>query len=89
MIFVSAAVAGLAFLLMELVWYRMLAPLLGGTTYTFGLILAAVLLGIGLGGIAYSFWGQKRRPALSGLALTCALEALCIAVPFALGDQLA
>ena len=89
LIFVSAAVAGVAFLLMELVWYRMLAPLLGGTTYTFGLILAAVLLGIGLGGIAYSFWGQKRRPALSGLALTCALEALCIAVPFALGDQLA
>ena len=89
LIFVSAAVAGLAFLLMELVWYRMLAPLLGGTTYTFGLILAAVLLGIGLGGTAYAFWGQKRRPALSGLALTCGLEALFIAVPFALGDQLA
>jgi len=87
--FATAAVAGLAFLLMELVWYRMLAPLLGGTTYTFGLILAAGLLGIGLGGSAYAFWGQKRTPALSGLALTCALEALCIAIPFALGDQLA
>jgi spermidine synthase len=60
LIFVSAAVAGLAFLLMELVWYRMLAPLLGGTTYTFGLILAAGLLGIGLGGTAYAFWAQKR-----------------------------
>ena len=87
--FATAAVAGLAFLLMELVWYRMLAPLLGGTTYTFGLILAAGLLGIGLGGNAYAFWGQKRTPALSGLALTCALEALCIAIPFALGDQVA
>ena len=35
---------------MELVWYRMLAPLLGGSSYTFGLILAVALLGIGIGG---------------------------------------
>ena len=40
---------GFAFTLMELVWYRMLAPLLGGSTYTFGLILAVALAGIGLG----------------------------------------
>ena len=89
LIFATAAVAGMAFLLMELVWYRMLAPLLGGTTYTFGLILAVALLGIGLGGTAYALWGRKRTPALSGLALTCILEALCVAIPFALGDQLA
>ena len=89
LIFATAAVVGLAFLLMELVWYRMLAPLLGGTTYTFGLILAVALLGIGLGGTAYALWGRKRPPALAELALTCILEALCIAIPFALGDQLA
>ena len=89
LIFATAAVVGMAFLLMELVWYRMLAPLLGGTTYTFGLILAVALLGIGLGGTAYALWGRKRAPALSGLALTCILEALCVAIPFALGDQLA
>ena len=89
LIFATAAVAGMAFLLMELVWYRMLAPLLGGTTYTFGLILAVALLGIGLGGTGYALWGRKRTPALAGLALTCILEALCVAIPFALGDQLA
>ena len=50
LIFATAAVVGMAFLLMELVWYRMLTPLLGGTTYTFGLILAVALLGIGFGG---------------------------------------
>ena len=38
---------------MELVWYRMLGPLLGGSSYTFGLILAVALLGIGLGGLLY------------------------------------
>ena len=89
LIFATAGLAGLAFLLMELVWYRMLAPLLGGTTYTFGLILAVALLGIGLGGTAYALWGRKRDPTLAGLALTCTLEALFMAIPFALGDQLA
>jgi hypothetical protein len=41
----AAAIVGFAFFLMELVWYRMLAPLLGGSTYTFGLILAALAQG--------------------------------------------
>jgi spermidine synthase len=84
----AAAIVGFAFFLMELVWYRMLAPLLGGSTYTFGLILAVALLGIGAGSAAYSF---ARRPTatLSGFAVTCALEALCLVVPYALGDRVA
>ena len=66
-------VVGFAFLLMELVWYRMLGPLLGGSSYTFGLILAVALVGIG---------ARRRRlraarrnaaaPTLTGFALTCA-----------------
>ncbi|MBJ6762398.1 fused MFS/spermidine synthase [Myxococcaceae bacterium JPH2] len=88
-VLVAAAVTGFAFLLMELVWYRMLGPLLGGTTFTFGLILALALLGMGLGGAAYA-WGFRHRSAtLSGFALTCAAEAALIALPFALGDRLA
>ena len=86
---VAAAIVGFAFLLMELVWYRMLAPLLGGSTFTFGLILAVALLGIGLGGAAYSFWSGGGRATAGGFALTCSLEAVAIAVPFALGDRLA
>jgi spermidine synthase len=86
---VAAAIVGFAFLLMELVWYRMLAPLLGGSTFTFGLILAVALLGIGLGGAAYSFWSGRTRATVGGFALTCALEAAFIALPFALGDRLA
>jgi spermidine synthase len=85
----AAAVVGAAFFLMELVWYRMLIPLLGGTTFTFGLILAMALLGIGIGSELYAIF-YRRRPATSAaLAWTCALEALFIAVPFALGDGLA
>lgn len=88
-VLVAAGIVGFAFLLMELVWYRMLAPLLGGSTFTFGLILAVALLGIGLGGAAYSFWSGGGRATAGGFALTCSLEAVAIAFPFALGDRLA
>ncbi|MBK8216537.1 MAG: fused MFS/spermidine synthase [Myxococcales bacterium] len=83
----AAGVVGFAFLLMELVWYRMLAPLLGGSSYTFGLILAVALLGIGVGGAIYGF--GKTVPTLRGFALTCGLEALLIAIPYAAGDRIA
>lgn len=86
---VAAGGVGFAFLLMEIVWYRMLAPLLGGSSYTFGLILAVALLGIGLGGLVYGMGRRWRRPTLTVFATTCALEALLLAVPFAWGDRLA
>jgi spermidine synthase len=89
LVLAASAAVGFAFLLMELVWYRMLAPLLGGSTFTFGLILAVALFGIGLGGAAYSFWSGSGKTTARAFALTCSLEAVAIAVPFALGDRLA
>ncbi|HVT44866.1 MAG TPA: fused MFS/spermidine synthase [Thermoanaerobaculia bacterium] len=88
-ILAAAAVAGFVFLLMELVWYRMLSPLLGGSTFTFGLILAVALFGIGLGGLLYGAHRREREPSLQQFALVSAFEALCIAYPFALGDGIA
>ncbi|MCP3100335.1 fused MFS/spermidine synthase [Myxococcus sp. K15C18031901] len=88
-VLLAAAITGFTFLLMELVWYRMLGPILGGTTFTFGLILAMALFGIGLGGAAYAFGFRFRQPTLTGFALSCAAEAAFIALPFALGDRLA
>ena len=88
-IYASAAIVGFAFLLMELVWYRMLSPILGGTTYMFGLVLAMALLGIGAGGAAYALMRRSTQPGLGAFALTCAAEAVAIATPFALGDSLA
>jgi spermidine synthase len=85
----AAALVGFAFLLMELVWYRMLGPLLGGSSYTFGLVLAVALLGIGLGGLLYGVGGRQRRPTMLSFAATCSLEALLIALPFAAGDGVA
>jgi spermidine synthase len=88
-VYAAAAAVGFAFLLMELVWYRMLAPILGGSTFTFGLILATALLGIALGGAAYSFWSGGGSATAGGFALTCTLEAAAMLLPFALGDRLA
>jgi spermidine synthase/MFS family permease len=85
----SAGIVGFAFFLMELVWYRMLAPLLGGSTYSFGLILAVALAGIGAGSAAYWLSGRGRAATLSGFAATCAVEALCLVIPYALGDRIA
>ncbi len=83
----ASAAVGFSFLLMELVWYRMLSPLLGGTTFMFGLILAIALLGIGLGGAAYSV--LRGRATAGSFALTCSLEAAAMIIPFALGDRIA
>lgn len=88
LVFVSAFLTGFVFLVMELVWYRMLSPLLGGTTFMFGLILAVALAGIGIGGAVYSL-GARGQATIGGFAMTCALEALAIITPFALGDELA
>jgi spermidine synthase len=85
----AAAAVGFAFLLMELVWYRMLAPVLGGSSYTFGLILAAALLGIGAGGLFYTLRAAGTAVTVSAFAWSAALEALLLAVPYALGDRIA
>lgn len=85
----AAAITGFAFLLMELVWYRMLSPLLGGSTFSFGLILAMALFGIAVGGTAYSLVGRGGPATAGGFALTCTLEAALMMLPYALGDRLA
>jgi len=85
----AAFFTGAVFFLMEMVWYRMLAPLLGGSTYSFGLILAVALLGIGLGGLMYYFRPSQRPATMAGFALATAFEVLFIAYPLAIGDNIA
>lgn len=88
-VFAAAAISGFAFLLMEIVWYRMLGPILGGSAFTFGLILAVALLGIALGGTAYSLWSGGGPATVGAFALTCSLEAVLLMLPYALGDRIA
>jgi predicted membrane-bound spermidine synthase len=85
----AAAVVGFAFFLMELVWYRMLGPILGGTVYTFGLVLALALVGIGAGGLLYLVVFARRPVGLPAFAATCLLEAAAMAAPYLIGDPVA
>jgi spermidine synthase len=88
-VLVASGVVGFTFFLMELVWYRLLGPLLGGSVFTFGLILAVALAGIGLGGLAYALGSDERPASLPGFAASCLLEAAAMAAPYAIGDRLA
>ena len=85
----ASAVVGFAFFLMELVWYRMLGPILGGSVFTFGLILAVALVGIAAGGMLYARAGANRPATLGAFAGTCLLEAAAIAGAYAIGDRFA
>lgn len=49
---VVACLAGLASLICEVAWFRLMVLILGGSAYAFSLMLLAFLLGIGLGGLA-------------------------------------
>lgn len=90
-IYLAAGITGFTFFLSELVWFRLLAPLLGSSVYGFGLILALALAGIGLGGLLYRVAWASRAGAvtLAALARVAAWQALFLALPWALGDRVA
>ena len=65
--FVLAAIAlsGLAALGAEVVWTRFLALMMGATVYTFSIILAVFLLGLGLGSGGGAWLARRVRPAIA------------------------
>src|SRR5262249_11277790 len=87
-VLVASGLVGFTFFLMEMTWYRMLGPILGGTVFTFGLILAVALFGIGLGGLAYALRPAAKAATVIGLAFPCLVEAIGLPVPWAPGDPI-
>ncbi|HEX2873276.1 MAG TPA: hypothetical protein VHP33_18585 [Polyangiaceae bacterium] len=87
--YLAAGLVGFVFLGLELVWYRILTPLLGGSSLTFGLILACALAGIGIGGYLFSIREPNKPVSLQLLGVTLSLEAVGALLAFAWGDQLA
>ena len=55
LVYVAIALSGMTALGAEVIWTRLLSLLLGGTTYTFSIILAVFLIGIGLGSSVASY----------------------------------
>jgi spermidine synthase len=78
-VYATIALSGATALAAEAVWTRMLSLLLGATTYTFSLILAAFLAGLGIGSsIGAAASRTTKRPQLL-LGLCQALLAAAIA----------
>ncbi len=63
---VVAGLSGCSALGAEVVWTRLLSLILGGTVYTFAIILAVFLAGLGIGGgIGSMIVGRTRRPMMA------------------------
>jgi spermidine synthase len=74
-IYATTAISGMTALAAEVIWTRILSLLYGGTVYTFSLILAAFLLGLGIGssvGSAVSRMIARPRLALAWVQMLLA-----------------
>ena len=78
---IVAALSGLTALGAEAIWTRHLALVLGPTVYTFSIVLAIFLLGLGLGSCAGAEIGRHVRSPR--LALAVAQLLLLVAIPYA------
>ena len=66
LVYATIALSGLTALGAQVVWTRLLSLLLGATVYTFSIILAVFLTGLGIGSSIGSFMARSlRRPRLA------------------------
>ncbi len=78
------ALTGFTSMVYELTWIRVLSSVLGGTAYSFTLILTAFIVGISLG----SFWLSRREQTEASLAKTLTwlqvglIAAVCLTMPW-------
>ena len=78
MVYVVIAISGMTALGAEVIWTRILSLLFGATVYTFSLILAAFLVGLGIGSsLGSAFARSLARPRL---ALGVCQLLLCVAI---------
>lgn len=80
-IYIAIAVSGMCALGGEVVWTRVLSLMLGGTTYTFSLILAVFLIGLGIG--AHAGAVALRRISQPAVALAACQFLLTAAIAWA------
>jgi spermidine synthase len=77
-VYLAIGISGLAALGAEVVWTRLLSLLLGGTVYTFSIILAVFLLGLWFGSSAGAFVGRRTTHPPLALAACQVLLVLTI-----------
>jgi len=78
-VYAAIALSGLTALGAEVLWTRLLALTFGATVYTFSIILAVFLIGLGIGSAAGSFAAKRSRDPRVLLAMSQALLVIAIA----------
>jgi spermidine synthase len=90
-VYIAIACSGACALAAEVIWTRLLALLLGATVYTFAIILAVFLIGLGLGsGVGSLLARAAKQPrkllaacqVLAAATIAWAAYALCVSLPF-------
>ncbi|MEO8139107.1 MAG: spermidine synthase [Gemmatimonadota bacterium] len=79
----AAFLSGFALLALEVVWFRFLLLFVIGTTLSFAVMLAVVLAGIALGGLAASFWLRRDQEAFRYAVIVSLASGLVCAVGYA------
>jgi spermidine synthase len=81
-IYTSIALSGLTALSAQVIWTRFLALSFGATVYTFSLVLAAILVGLGAGSAIGGFIETRTR-ADPRIALGCCQMLIAVAITWA------
>jgi len=68
-VYIAIGLSGLCALGAEVVWTRLLSIMLGGTVYTFSIILAMFLVGLGIGSSAGAFFARRVHRARVALGI--------------------
>jgi spermidine synthase len=88
-VYVAVGLSGLTALGAEVVWTRLLSVMLGATVYTFSIILAVFLAGLGLGsGVASHLARQIKRPRVALGVCQILLAAAIAWTAYTLADAL-
>jgi spermidine synthase len=77
-VYLTIALSGMSALGAEVIWTRQFTLLLSGSTYTFSIILAVFLIGIGLGSGAGSYLAERTESARRALGVVQLLLILAI-----------
>ena len=89
LVYLTIALSGLSALGAEVVWTRLLSLLLGGTVYSFSIILAVFLIGLGIGSGAGSVLARTVSSPRFALALCQMAVALAVSwAAFAISKSL-
>ncbi|HWZ30341.1 MAG TPA: fused MFS/spermidine synthase [Bryobacteraceae bacterium] len=88
-VYVAIAISGMCALGAEVIWTRLLSLMLGATVYTFSIILAVFLVGLGIGSAVGSQMSRSNFRARTALGLCQLLLAAGVAwSAYALADSL-